>query len=77
MAIKAPQRRTAPAAAASASAAPRGAAAAQNWRESLFRRAVTGVVIALALVWLVPVAWTLDTSIKPENSTVLIPATWR
>jgi multiple sugar transport system permease protein len=38
---------------------------------------VTGVVIALALVWLVPVAWALDTSIKPENSTILIPATWK
>ena len=35
------------------------------------------MVIALALVWLVPVAWTLDTSIKPENATILIPATWK
>jgi multiple sugar transport system permease protein len=77
MAIKAPLRRTGPAAPASAPAAPRGAVAAANWRESLFRRAVTGVVIALALVWLVPVAWTLDTSIKPENATILIPATWK
>lgn len=49
---------------------------AGNWRDSLFRRAVTGVVIALALAWLVPIAWTLDTSIKPENATILIPATW-
>jgi ABC-type glycerol-3-phosphate transport system permease component len=77
MAIKVPLRRTGPAAAAPGSYPPRGAVAVQNWRESLFRRAVTGVVIALALVWLVPVAWTLDTSIKPENSTILIPATWK
>ena len=49
---------------------------ARTWRGILFRRTVTGVVIALALVWLVPVAWTLDTSIKPENATILIPATW-
>jgi hypothetical protein len=37
---------------------------------------VTGVVIALALVWLIPVAWTLDTSFKSENATIIIPATW-
>ena len=31
---------------------------------------------SLALVWLIPVAWTLDTSVKPENATIAIPATW-
>jgi multiple sugar transport system permease protein len=51
--------------------------ARRDWRGNLFGRAVTGVVIALALVWLIPVAWTLDTSVKPENSTILIPATWK
>ncbi len=44
--------------------------------ERLFRRAVTGVVIALALLWLVPIAWTLDTSFKPEPTTIKIPVTW-
>ena len=37
---------------------------------------VTGVVIALALVWLIPIAWTLDTSVKSENATNTIPASW-
>ncbi len=37
---------------------------------------VTGVVIALALVWLIPIAWTLDTSVKSENATGTIPASW-
>jgi multiple sugar transport system permease protein len=50
--------------------------ARKDWRSSLFSRAVTGVVIALALIWLIPVAWTLDTSVKPENATIAIPATW-
>jgi multiple sugar transport system permease protein len=53
-----------------------GTVARKDWRSSLFSRAVTGVVIALALVWLIPVAWTLDTSVKPENATIAIPATW-
>lgn len=52
------------------------ARARQDWRSRLFGRAVTGVVIALALVWLIPIAWTLDTSFKTENDTILIPATW-
>ncbi|HUN35863.1 MAG TPA: carbohydrate ABC transporter permease [Trebonia sp.] len=46
------------------------------WRARLFGRTVTGVVIALALVWLIPVAWALDTSVKEENDTIAIPATW-
>jgi multiple sugar transport system permease protein len=52
------------------------ARARQDWRSRLFGRAVTGVVIALALVWLIPIAWTLDTSFKTENATIIIPATW-
>jgi multiple sugar transport system permease protein len=52
------------------------ARARQDWRSLLFGRAVTGVVIALALVWLIPIAWTLDTSFKSENATIIIPATW-
>jgi len=47
-----------------------------EWRTRLFGRTVTGVVIALALVWLIPIAWALDTSVKEENDTIAIPATW-
>jgi multiple sugar transport system permease protein len=53
-----------------------GVVARKDWRASLFSRAVLGVVIALALVWLIPVAWALDTSVKPENATIAIPASW-
>jgi multiple sugar transport system permease protein len=42
----------------------------------LFERAVLGVVIAIGLLWLVPLAWTIDTSLKRENDTIAIPATW-
>src|ERR1700759_2277058 len=48
----------------------------QRKRTSLFARATTGVVIALALLWLFPVAWALDTSVKSENDTIIVPATW-
>jgi multiple sugar transport system permease protein len=75
MTIKVPLRRENRAATARP-AAPVVAYGSNSWRGSLFRRAVTGVVIALALVWLVPIAWTLDTSIKPETATIIIPATW-
>jgi multiple sugar transport system permease protein len=57
-------------------ARPVGARGGRDWRSRLFGRAVTGVVIALALVWLIPIAWTLDTSFKTENATIIIPATW-
>jgi multiple sugar transport system permease protein len=74
MAVSAPWRRpVAEESTPSARVAPR---ARKDWRASLFSRAVLGVVIALALVWLIPVAWALDTSVKPENATIVIPATW-
>jgi multiple sugar transport system permease protein len=44
--------------------------------EWIFPRIVTGVMIALALLWLAPVLWAVDTSIKPETATIKIPATW-
>ena len=48
----------------------------KDQRTSLFARATTGVVIALALLWLFPIAWALDTSVKSENDTIIVPATW-
>lgn len=45
-------------------------------RERLFARVMTGVMIALALLWLAPVLWAIDTAIKPEQDTIRVPATW-
>jgi multiple sugar transport system permease protein len=73
MAVSA-QRRPGP---VSAGARPAAARGRRDWRSHLFGRAVTGVVIALALVWLIPIAWALDTSLKSENATIIIPATWK
>ena len=74
MAASVPQQTATRARPAGARRAP--ARASKDWRSRLFGRAVTGVVIALALVWLIPIAWTLDTSFKSENATIIIPATW-
>jgi multiple sugar transport system permease protein len=38
-------------------------------REKLFNRICAGVLIAFALVWLIPVAWAVDTALKPNAET--------
>jgi multiple sugar transport system permease protein len=43
-------------------------------RVKLFNRICVGVLIAFALLWLVPLAWALDTSLKPNAETV--KTTW-
>lgn len=43
-------------------------------RVRLFNRCCLGVLIAFALLWLVPLAWAVDTAIKPNAET--IRTTW-
>jgi multiple sugar transport system permease protein len=38
-------------------------------RVKLFNRICVGVLIALAIIWLVPLAWALDTALKPNSET--------
>ncbi|HEV7711407.1 MAG TPA: carbohydrate ABC transporter permease, partial [Asanoa sp.] len=38
-------------------------------REKLFNRICAGVLIAFALVWLVPLLWAVDTALKPNAET--------
>jgi multiple sugar transport system permease protein len=40
-----------------------------EWRIKLFNRICAGVLIAFALLWLVPLAWALDTALKPNSET--------
>ena len=44
--------------------------------ESLFNRVTLGVLIALALLWLVPIAWALATSLRPPNDIATNPTSW-
>jgi multiple sugar transport system permease protein len=48
--------------------------AAVDNRVKLFNRICAGVLIAFALLWLVPIAWTVDTALKPNAETTA--TTW-
>jgi multiple sugar transport system permease protein len=52
----------------SAAEAHRNVAAADR-RTRLFNRCCTGVLIAFAILWLVPLAWAVDTALKPNGDT--------
>jgi len=57
-------------------AAPAAAAKRTEYdrRVKLFNRICLGVLIAFALLWLVPIAWALDTALKPNSETTTV--TW-
>jgi multiple sugar transport system permease protein len=38
-------------------------------RTRVFNRCCTGVLVAFAILWLVPLAWTVDTALKPNGET--------
>jgi multiple sugar transport system permease protein len=45
-------------------------------RVRIFNGVCVGVLIAFAILWLVPLLWALDTSLKPEGETTKVPVTW-
>jgi len=59
-----------------ASAKARSTAASYDSRNKLFNRVCLGVLIAFALLWLVPIAWAIDTALKPNAETTNLPTTW-
>jgi multiple sugar transport system permease protein len=34
------------------------------------------ILIVLALLWIIPLAWTVDTALKPESETTTVPISW-
>jgi multiple sugar transport system permease protein len=56
--------------------APHATAAAYDRRNKLFNRVCFGVLIAFSLLWLVPIAWAIDTAFKPNAETTKAPPTW-
>ncbi|GCE08594.1 carbohydrate ABC transporter permease [Dictyobacter aurantiacus] len=34
------------------------------------------ILLIFAVIWLLPIAWVLDTSFKPEGETTILPLTW-
>jgi multiple sugar transport system permease protein len=51
-------------------------AASYDSRNKLFNRVCFGVLIAFSLLWLIPIAWAIDTAIKPNAETTKVPTTW-
>ncbi len=45
-------------------------------RTRLFNGVCVGALIAFALLWLIPLLWAVDTSLKPEGETTKVPVTW-
>jgi len=37
---------------------------------------IFAILLVLTILWLIPLAWSLDTALKPENETTIIPLTW-
>jgi multiple sugar transport system permease protein len=54
----------------------RAAGASYDSRTKIFNRVCFGVLLAFALLWLVPLAWALDTALKPNSETTKAPLTW-
>lgn len=42
----------------------------------LFNRVCMGVMIAFSIIWLIPLFWAIDTSLKPNGETADLPVTW-
>ena len=40
------------------------------------RLAILVLMLVLVAIWLVPFAWALDTALKPEGETTIVPITW-
>jgi multiple sugar transport system permease protein len=34
------------------------------------------VLLILAIIWIIPLAWTVDTALKPESETTTVPISW-
>jgi multiple sugar transport system permease protein len=37
---------------------------------------IFAILLVLTVLWLIPLAWSLDTALKPESETTIIPLTW-
>ena len=51
-------------------------AAESDFRVRLFDRVCAGVLIAFAILWLIPLLWAVDTAVKPNSETAKAPLTW-
>jgi multiple sugar transport system permease protein len=48
----------------------------QRRRSSTGRIITVVVLVILAIIWILPILWAIDTSLKPEGETTAIPVSW-
>lgn len=54
----------------------RGTAISPTTGSRLFNRVSIGVLVAFAVIWLIPLLWAVDTALKPNSETANLPVTW-
>ncbi|GCE24354.1 carbohydrate ABC transporter permease [Dictyobacter kobayashii] len=47
-----------------------------NRRGKVAYWAAFALLVLLALIWLIPLAWAIDTALKPESETTAVPISW-
>jgi multiple sugar transport system permease protein len=51
-------------------------AASYDSRNKVFNWICLGVLVVFSIIWLIPLLWAVDTSIKPNEETTKVPLTW-
>ena len=63
-------------AAGTQSAPERSKVAGTGMRDRIMGWLAFAVLLLAAIVWLIPLAWTVDTALKVESETTTVPVTW-
>lgn len=61
---------------AGATNSPRRKTPGSRWQGRIARGIAFGALLVLAILWLVPLAWAVDTALKPESETISVPVSW-
>lgn len=56
--------------------AARSSVAGAHWKDRLINGSALVALIVLALIWILPLIWALETALKPESETATIPIRW-
>jgi multiple sugar transport system permease protein len=59
-----------------AKAGARSKAAGMPSQNTLLKGIAFVTLLVLAVIWLIPLAWTVDTALKPESETTTVPISW-
>jgi multiple sugar transport system permease protein len=48
----------------------------RQWERKFANGAAFALLVVLAIIWVMPILWAIDTSLKPEGETTAIPVSW-